>query len=108
MLEKQVKFEDLVRASDVIMSKPSYGIISECIANRVRFIYSDRADFIEAEPLISGIRQYLPHAVIPKDELFKGLWKPFLEKVLDSKFPENQPSCNGSEEASEALEQYLK
>ena len=38
-----LRYEDLVRAADVVLSKPGYGIISECIANGAALVYTSAA-----------------------------------------------------------------
>ena len=41
------RYEDLVRAVDVVATKPGYGIISECIANDTALLYTSRGHFAE-------------------------------------------------------------
>ena len=40
-----LRYEDLVRAVDVVLTKPGYGIISECIANDTAMVYTSRGRF---------------------------------------------------------------
>lgn len=107
LTKNNIRFEDLVHASDVILSKPSYGIISECIANRTRFMYSERADFIESEVLIEGVKKYLPYVEITREDLFTGNWELYLEKVLGLSFNKELPQTNGAEVAAGIIEKYL-
>ena len=47
MYDRGYRYEDLVRAVDVVVTKPGYGIISECIANDTALLYTSRGDFRE-------------------------------------------------------------
>jgi L-arabinokinase len=38
-----LRYEDVVRAVDVVLTKPGYGIISDCIANGTAMLYTSRA-----------------------------------------------------------------
>lgn len=71
-------FPDLVAASDVVISKPGYGITSECIANGAGLLYTDRGTFIETDYIVSGLRDLLPSTYIPQADLVGGHIKPFL------------------------------
>ena len=46
------RYEDLVAASDVVVTKPGYGIISECIANQTAMLYTSRGHFAEYDVLV--------------------------------------------------------
>ena len=41
-----VRYEDLVGASDAVVTKPGYGIVSECIANDAAVLYTPRGHFL--------------------------------------------------------------
>jgi L-arabinokinase len=78
-------YPDLVKASDVVVTKPGYGILSECIANRTRMIYTSRGDFREYDVLVAGAKKYLPSLFIPQEKLKAGELEDSLEKVLSLK-----------------------
>src|SRR5258708_23509187 len=40
-----LRYVDLVKAFDVVVTKPGYGIISECIANGTALVYTPRGRF---------------------------------------------------------------
>ena len=52
MYEQGYRYEDLVRAVDVVVTKPGYGIISECLANDTALLYTSRGDFREYPVLV--------------------------------------------------------
>ncbi len=91
-------YADLVAASDVVVSKPGYGIVSECIANETRLLYTSRGRFAEYPVLVEGLRQYAVSDFIPPEYLERGAWEPFLRALLDR--PPKPPAIpiNGADE----------
>jgi hypothetical protein len=71
--------EDLVAASDAVITKPGYGISAEAILNRTQMIYTSRGKFAEYEPLVEELKRYIPATCISHEELFNGGLKPYLE-----------------------------
>ena len=49
-----LRYEDLVAACDVVATKPGYGIIAECVANRTAILYTSRGRFVEYDVLVAG------------------------------------------------------
>ncbi len=47
------RYEDLVRAVDVVITKPGYGIIADCIANDAAMLYTSRGRFAEYEVMVA-------------------------------------------------------
>src|ERR1043166_8270288 len=52
MYDSGVRYEDLVAAAEVVVTKPGYGIVSECIANDAAVLYTSRGHFPEAEVIV--------------------------------------------------------
>jgi L-arabinokinase len=77
-----VRYQDLLAAADVVMTKPGYGIVAECIANATPMIYTPRGRFAEYDCLLPGIAAHLPHAVLGAADLYAGRWRDALESVL--------------------------
>ena len=43
-----------MRAADVVVTKPGYGIIAECLANDTAIVYTSRGEFAEYDVLVDG------------------------------------------------------
>ena len=99
MYEKGFRYEDLVRAVDVVVTKPGYGIISECIANDAAVLYTSRGDFREYPVLVREMPKYLRCQFIEQDDLFAGNWKPGLDRLL-AQAPPSRPATNGAQTAA--------
>jgi L-arabinokinase len=69
---ERVPFSDLIASVDGVVSKPGFGIVSECVVNRKPLIFADRTDFAEYAVLESAIRRYLQHRHIPAEQLYAG------------------------------------
>ncbi len=97
------RYEDLVRAADVVVTKPGYGIIAECLANGTALVYTDRGHFIEYDVLVAAMPRVLRAAYISHDDLFSGRWAPHLDAVLAQPEPPERPATNGAEVAADLL-----
>ena len=103
MYEKGFRYEDVVRAVDVIVTKPGYGIISECIANDTAMLYTSRGEFREYPVLVREMPNYLRCEYIEQKDLFSGNWKPALDRLLVQPPPPVKPATNGAQIAAELI-----
>jgi L-arabinokinase len=74
-------FSDVVASVDAVLSKPGFGILSDCMANRKPLIYADRQDFLEYPILEAAIKQYLKHVHIPAEDLYAGELQSSLDQI---------------------------
>jgi L-arabinokinase len=95
-----LRYEDLVRGADVVVTKPGYGIISEAIANDTALLYTSRGHFAEYDVLVREMPRYLRARFIAQDDLLKGSWKDALEKLLSQPAPPEKPALNGADIAA--------
>jgi L-arabinokinase len=102
-----LRYEDLVAASDIVATKPGYGIIAECIANGTAVLYTSRGHFIEYDVLVADIPRYLRCAFIDHDDLFGGRWKTSLDKIMASPLPAERPATNGAEVVAEMIDRRI-
>ena len=96
--ERGLRYEDLVAAVDVVLTKPGYGIVSECIANRTAMLYTSRGRFPEYDVFVEEMPRYLRCAFISQEELHAGRWRPGLEEVVAQPAPA-PTDTNGAEVA---------
>ena len=95
-----LRYEDLVRGADVIVTKPGYGIISEAIAAGTAMLYTSRGHFVEYDVLVKEMPRYLRAEFIEQKDLLTGNWHAALEKVLSRPAPPEKPALNGAEVAA--------
>jgi L-arabinokinase len=90
------RYEDLVRAADVVVTKPGYGIIAECLANDTAILYTDRGRFAEYDVLVTAMPSYVTCRFVPRDDLFAGRWQEHLDAVLTQPAPPEHPRTDGA------------
>ena len=103
MYDAGVRYEDLVGASEAVVTKPGYGIISECIANDAAVLYTPRGHFPEYDVLVDEMPKYLRSASIGHDDLLAGKWESALDKLLAQPKIKKKPETNGADVAAEVL-----
>ena len=91
-----LRYEDLVRAVDVVITKPGYGIISDGVANRTAMLYTSRGNFAEYDVLVSGMPRYLRSRFIELNDLREGRWRAALDELLDVPEPSERPRTDGA------------
>lgn len=96
-----VRYEDLVGAADAVLTKPGYGIVAECIANRTAIVYTARGRFAEYERLVAGIEAHLPNAFIAPADLRAGRWGAALERAWAMPMPPPIPVDGAAAVAAE-------
>jgi hypothetical protein len=101
--DRGLRYEDLVHAADVVVTKPGYGIISECIANRTAMVYTSRGRFPEYEVLVREMPRYLRGAYIEQDCLRSGRWRAALDAAADAPAPPEHPDTDGARIVAEMI-----
>ncbi|HEX7797532.1 MAG TPA: hypothetical protein VF456_24385 [Vicinamibacterales bacterium] len=98
-----IRYEDLVAAADVVVSKPGYGIVSECIANQAALLYTSRGAFGENDVLIAGMKSVLRSGFISQDDLRGGRWEPSIRALLAEPQPPDVMPINGASVVASAI-----
>lgn len=91
-----INYPDLVGAVDIVVTKPGYGIVSECAVNHTRMLYTDRGPFREYDTIMEQMPYWNCGLYIPQKALLEGDWKHYLDDLM-SRDPVNVP---GSTEAA--------
>ncbi|MCC7240398.1 MAG: hypothetical protein IT180_00605, partial [Acidobacteria bacterium] len=103
MYARGYRYEDLVRAVDVVATKPGYGIIAEAIANQTALLYTSRGPFAEYDVLVGGMPRYLRVQFIGQEDLLSGRWQPHLNALMAQPPPPERPRVDGAEVAANLL-----
>ncbi len=90
-----LRYEDLVAAVDVVVTKPGYGIVSECVANDTAILYTSRGRFAEYDVLVREMPRYLRCRYLPQEDLLAGRWLDALERLLAQDRPPERPATDG-------------
>ncbi|MEP7119125.1 MAG: hypothetical protein ABI880_16175 [Acidobacteriota bacterium] len=91
-----LRYEDVVAAVDVVVTKPGYGIISECLANDTALLYTDRGHFIEYGVLVREMPRFVRSAYLAQGELLRGEWQHALDALAATPPAPERPAVNGA------------
>ena len=81
---RQDNYNDFIAASDAVISKPGYGMVTSCLGLRVPLLCTDRGGFPEDDVLFAAIRRHGHGLHIPPAELLAGRLGPYLGRLLGS------------------------
>jgi len=90
------RYEDLVAAADVVVTKPGYGIVAECVANGTAVLYTDRGPFAEYPVLVDALHRWQRAAYISHADLLAGRWDEPLAALLARPAPAATPRVDGA------------
>lgn len=99
-------FVDLVAAADVVVSKPGYGIVTDCVGAGTRLVYTPRGDFPEYPILTAQMPGCLPCVEVDQARLWSGDLQAALEAVQARPWPA-PPDLGGAERAARQLLERL-
>jgi hypothetical protein len=91
-----LKYEDIVAAVDVVVSKPGYGIVSECVANRTPLLYTSRGRFAEYDVMLAEMPRMLRCRHIAQEDLLAGRWRESVDALLAQDEPPDRPRVDGA------------
>lgn len=102
-----IEYLDIVNAADVVVSKPGYCTIADCLATRTRLVYLARPEFPEAAILEPLMQRELGAVGVPPDRRMGTAIARAVDEALSR--PPPAPSCrlDGVEQAVERLTAWL-
>lgn len=100
---EEMTFADILASMDAVISKPGFGILSDCIANKKPLIYADRTSFREYPILVDAIHKYIRHVHIPATELYEGRLEESLDRIWHSPEPSERLALGGDRIAAERI-----
>jgi L-arabinokinase len=86
--DAQKDYADLIRAADVIVTKPGYGIVADALSHQVPVLYTHRGKFAEHPKLVEALAACATAEFVPQADLFAGKLAPYASRIL--KRPRNQ------------------
>ncbi|MCE5334573.1 MAG: hypothetical protein LLG06_08260 [Desulfobacteraceae bacterium] len=103
-----IRYVDVVGAVDGVITKPGYGIVSDCLANGTPIIYTERGGFLEYPYLVEEIERNLSAVFIPAGEFGEGEWESAIRKI--DALPPRSPAMrlDGAEVAARKILQVVE
>jgi hypothetical protein len=103
MFASGFRYEDLVAASDAVVTKPGYGIISECATYGTAMLYTSRGHFREYDVLVAEMPRIVRCRFLSQDALFAGQWSEALEALIAQPPPPERVDATGAARAAEVI-----
>jgi hypothetical protein len=101
-------YQDVVRAVDVVITKPGYGIISDCVANGTAMLYTERGRFPEYDVLVGEMPRFIRCRFISGVDLRAGRWRAALDALIESPPPRETPRLDGATVIAKMIEEILR
>lgn len=92
----QENYNDLIAASDVVVTKPGFGTLATCLAEGIPVLYVDRDQFLEYDVLVAGLHAHGQARHIPRPDLLAGRLGPHLDALLRQPAPVGRPAADGA------------
>jgi hypothetical protein len=92
-----LRYVDLIAAVDVVVTKPGYGIIADCVANHTAMLYTSRGRFPEYDVMVAEMPRFLRCEYLDLDSLLAGRWREALTRLLRQPPPPEQPRTDGAD-----------
>ncbi len=101
-----MRFTDILCSSDVIVTKPGYGVITEAVCNQKPVLYIRRHDWPEENNIVDWLQQHGVAQEISQDTFFNGKILEEIKKLNGLKIT-NNIKPDGAREAAEIIERFL-
>lgn len=102
------RFSTVLASVDLVMTKPGYGTVMECVTCHIPIVYVRRYNFADEPPLVDYIHRYGRGIELTVDDFQSGTWQQAFEQALALRLPdEPPPTPTGAEEAARLLAPLL-
>jgi L-arabinokinase len=107
-LDSGFRYEDLLRAADIVVTKPGFGIVAECIAAGTAVLYTSRGRFREYDVFVEEMPRFLRCGFISNADLLEGRWRAALHAVLAQPAPRETLATDGADLAAARIQALLQ
>jgi UDP:flavonoid glycosyltransferase YjiC (YdhE family) len=101
--ESPADYVSLLAACDVVVTKPGYGIVADCLANRVAVLFTDRGPFREYDVLALALTRLGSARHVPRQSVLSGELGPDLDALLGSEQRWTELPMNGADVVAEQV-----
>jgi hypothetical protein len=108
LYEEGFRYEDVVAAADVVITKPGYGIVSECVANQTALLYTERGRFAEYDALVTAMPRWVRCRFMGREEFFARAGESAVQALLAQSPPPAVPDLDGAEVAAKWMDDLLR
>jgi L-arabinokinase len=98
-------FSDVLASADLVLTKPGFGIVSECVVNAKPVVCVERHDFAEAEVLAAALRRHARCVFVPQAALYAGDLADAFRLALVAPAPPEAVAAGGAQVAARRIAQ---
>lgn len=103
---REISYSDVLASCDAVLTKPGFGVLSECAVNDKPMIYVERTDFREYPILESAVKRYFRHIHLPAEDLYRGNLRPALEAIESAPPASERILAGGDTQAARLILQH--
>ncbi|MBV9358740.1 MAG: hypothetical protein JO023_24800 [Chloroflexi bacterium] len=103
-----VDYAALVAACDAVVTKPGYGIVADCLANRAPVLYTDRGPFREYPVLADALERLGPARYVPSADVRRGWIGPHLDALLSEAHQWQPLRLDGASAVADELARFVR
>lgn len=96
-------YVDVVAAADAVITKPGYGIVSDCLAHGTPIIYTDRGFFPEYEILVREMEKHVTTVYMPSQDLYSGAWERYIQRMETSPRRSGRVRADGARVCAQSI-----
>jgi hypothetical protein len=98
-----ISYADALASCDAVLTKPGFGVLSECAVNHKPLIYVERTDFREYPVLEAAVKRHFRHVHLPAERLYRGDLRGALEALAHAPEPRERLAAGGDAEAARLI-----
>jgi L-arabinokinase len=106
--EQPADYVSLLAACDAVITKPGYGIVADCLANRVPLLFTDRGPFREYEVLAEALGRLGRARYVPRADVLAGRLAPHLAALNALPDAWTEEPMNGAQVIAERVSNTLR
>ena len=107
LCRERFPFADVVASVDAVVTKPGYGILSDCLANGKPLVCAERRDFAEYPVLVEALARFFRSVPLSEEDLYAGRLSEALDALDRQPEPPETLPRGGAETAAERLLSFL-
>lgn len=95
-----VSYTDLLASCDAVVTKLGYGVVSDCIANRVALLHVPRDRFVEEDVFVRDLPRVLRTRSLSRGDFAAGRWGAAIDALLAQPAPPEEMRVDGASVAA--------
>ncbi|MDR0993396.1 MAG: hypothetical protein LBN38_02360 [Verrucomicrobiota bacterium] len=104
----QMTFSDVLASVDAVVSKPGYGLLSDCVANAKPLVYAERENFVEYPLLERELKRVVRNVHLPAADLYAGRLADALAAVAEAPPPPQTIALGGAPLAADEIRKAME